>query len=100
MTVDYSKGKIYKLTSPHTDKFYIGSTTKSLKERKEGHLVDYIINKPISSSILFKLGDEDVEIELVEECPCTTKKELLKREGYWMKEFAPFLVNKTIHPVF
>ena len=39
---NYQNSKIYKLTSPHTNKIYIGSTTqKYLSDRKSGHIRDY-----------------------------------------------------------
>ena len=35
------EGKIYKIISINTDKIYIGSTTKSLYERLQGHKRNY-----------------------------------------------------------
>ena len=38
----YHQSKIYKLTNPHTDKIYIGSTIqKYLSSRMGGHTRDY-----------------------------------------------------------
>ena len=39
--VNYQKSKIYKIISPHTEKCYVGSTTKDrLSNRLAGHRVD------------------------------------------------------------
>jgi hypothetical protein len=80
----YTQGKIYKLTSSHTDKIYIGSTTKSLNNRFSNHKWFYKswlksqTNK-ITSYDLLKYTD--VKIELIKEFPCETRKELEKEEG-------------------
>ena len=41
MTNRYHEAKIYKITNPHTDKIYIGSTIRTLAERMTGHRRDY-----------------------------------------------------------
>ena len=85
----YDNGKIYKITSPHTDKVYVGSTIRSLKERLRKHLDMYKryqngkSKNKMSSFQLFDLGD--YEIELIEHYPCNNKRELELREGYWIR---------------
>ena len=85
----YEHSKVYKIKSLHTDKVYIGSTIQSLKNRLCGHLVKYKryqngkSKNKMSSFQLFDLGDYD--IELIEEYPCNNRAELLKREGYWIR---------------
>ena len=80
----YTQGKIYKLTSSHTEKVYIGSTINSLNDRFSKHKYDYKrwlksqMNKITSFDLL---QYEDVKIELIKEFPCETKKELEKEEG-------------------
>ena len=45
--MNYSNGKIYKITSNQTDKIYIGSTILSLEKRLVGHKTEcksYFLN--------------------------------------------------------
>jgi len=80
----YQKGKIYKLTSPHTDKVYFGSTIMSLNKRLKDHKYHYKYKNVLCmSKELFQLGD--VDIELVEKFPCNSKSELLWRERYYIE---------------
>jgi len=87
-------GKIYKIISDSTDKIYIGSTVKTLKERLEIHENDYekwfnsdFIKKYYCTSFeILKYGD--YKIELIEEYPCSCRSELLKHEGFYqVKDF-------------
>ena len=86
---DYSQGKIYKLVSSQTDKMYIGSTTKSLKERFSEHKSSYQrynnneCNQYYSSFKLLKY--DDCKIELLENYNCDSKEELLFRERYYIE---------------
>ena len=75
--LDYQNGKIYKLWSPEGIEIYIGSTITSLSLRKAKH--KHNSNK-CSSKLLFEKYN-DVRIELIENCPCNNKEELLKKEG-------------------
>jgi hypothetical protein len=76
---DYSKGKIYKLWSPSTDKVYIGSTIQTLKRRLNTHIWDAENGRSCSGKIIIAFND--YEMELLENFPCKTKKELNRREG-------------------
>jgi hypothetical protein len=67
---DYSKGKIYRLTCDDPDLIYYGSTVLTLPRR----LAKHKCHKNCSSKKLFEVGG--VEIELVLECSCETKREL------------------------
>ncbi len=74
---------IYKITSPHTDKCYVGSTTKTLEERLDRHERDYELYKKnkydfVSSYHILELND--YKIELVE-----LTNNLKEREGYWIR---------------
>lgn len=92
---DYSKGKVYKLWSPLGDLIYIGSTTQSLSKRLGGHRGSFKMNKGTTSKYLFEeYGIDQVKIELIENCPCNSKMELMRREGYFIKTLN--CVNKTI----
>ena len=94
---DYQQGKIYCLRSHKTDDIYIGSTTRELAVRKSGHKADYkrYLKGKFCYVSSFELCQyDDVYIELIEDYPCENKAQLLKREGYWMREME--CVNKCI----
>jgi hypothetical protein len=75
---DYSKGKIYMIWSPHTDKIYIGSTLDRLKERFRKHKY-----ASITSKIILDCGD--AEIKLIRNFPCGSLFELETEEGRVMR---------------
>jgi hypothetical protein len=96
----YKESKIYKITSEHTNKIYIGSTAeKYLSQRKAVHASLYkrwkAGNKKqyCASYELYKLGD--VKYELLELYNCNSKKELLERERYFMELNTGLLINKN-----
>jgi hypothetical protein len=96
---NYLNGKIYKLTSKHSDEVYVGSTCKLyLSERLAGHLYEYnhyhIRGLYYTSFELFKHGPKDVKIQLLERCPCQTKDELNAREAFYIESLN--CVNKSI----
>lgn len=76
----YDNGKIYKITSIHTDKIYIGSTTQPLRKRLNEHKNNKV--KSIVSHKLFELGE--CNIELIEEYPCDNRQQLVRREGTYI----------------
>ena len=51
-------GTVYKLSSPHTDKIYVGSTLNSLRKRLYQHKKK---DNRCSSKQLFKLGEVSIE---------------------------------------
>lgn len=80
----YSEGKIYKLISPHTEEVYIGSTIQLLQQRKSKHLHKF--KKGILTCLSKKIFDAgDVDIVLLENYPCESKRELEERERYWIE---------------
>ena len=82
---DYSKGKIYKITSPsHPGECYIGSTVQTLKNRRYRHVANCKHNQSCSSKLL--MCYKDAVIELIELYPCASKTELERREGIIIKE--------------
>ena len=94
----YNESKIYKISSPHTDKIYIGSTAKKyLCNRIAEHTSYYKrwkadnTNQYCSSFVLYQLGN--VEYELIELYNCNNKEELRKRERYFMEQYSNFIVN-------
>ena len=86
---NYQNGKIYKLICDKTDKIYIGSTVCKLNYRLSGHK-----SLDCKSKKLFELGE--VKIELIENYPCNSKKELETRERYFIKKYKDIVVNKLI----
>jgi hypothetical protein len=86
----YLKSKIYKITNTETNNFYIGSTYKDLNFRLTKHKGKYRAYKKGKENhvSVFKLFDSGIDkciIELIEDFPCETRKELCKREGEHIK---------------
>lgn len=98
METKYKNGKIYKITDNGNNKIYYGSTINSLSKRFSGHKTDYINNNNRSNITVFSIfneyGLENCKIELVELFPCNDKKDLTKREGFYIKSNE--CVNKII----
>lgn len=97
----YKNGKIYSLFNSVSDKVYVGSTCMPLSKRLSSHKYHYKSYKKgttktkSSSIILFEEDFENVHIKLIEEYPCDNKKELEKREGFWIRN-TPKRVNMKI----
>ena len=92
--VNYQNGKIYKIVCNNTGKQYIGSTTnKYLSSRLSKHIYVYKNgDKRFSSKEVLEGGN--YSIILVENCPCNSKDELLKRERHYIETLE--CVNKQI----
>lgn len=67
--------RVYKLTSPHTDLVYVGSTIQTLNARLSEHRKDYRAGRGCGSCELSKLGEYDVKIELLEEIEIDHKRD-------------------------
>ena len=96
---DYKNGKIYAIRSHQTDKIYIGSTVDTLSRRMTGHRSNYKQYKNKNNKYNFIssfniLEFDDAYIELLENCSCNSKEELLKREGELIRKTT--CVNKCI----
>ena len=91
---DYSKGKIYKLICDKSKMVYIGSTTLTLGTRLNLHKS----SRDCNARLLFELGN--VEIRLIEDFSCVSKKELELKEGEFIKYYKYFhndlILNKYI----
>lgn len=98
--VNYQEGKIYKIKSKQSEKYYIGSTTLDLEERLKQHKHDYkrIIEgkrkRNITSTELTKYND--CYIKLIKLFPCGSKKELEKEEGRLQKKYKNMIVNQMV----
>ena len=95
----YNNSFIYTLRSPHTDKFYIGSTTQKLCKRFANHKSDYnaYVNKIrhyVTSYKIIELGDS--YIELLENINCDTKTQLEMREGELIRLHKDLCINKNM----
>jgi hypothetical protein len=91
---DYSTGKIYKIfVKGAEDLPYIGSTVSSLEQRlyMHRHQATSPTQKKSASCQMFEDGN-DVEIQLLENYPCSSKLELEIRERYWLEQF-PEAIN-------
>ena len=85
----YHNGKIYTIRSPHTDKYYIGSTCNTLSKRFSQHNCQFS-----SSKIIIDYGD--AYIELLENFKCENKNELNRREGELIRTHKENIVNFLI----
>jgi hypothetical protein len=101
--VNYQQAKIYKLTSPHTDLFYIGSTCATLTKRKSKHKGRFRERQkdekafcPISRK-LFELGIDDVKINLVKEYCLENKEQLLKKEAKYIRKYKEKYGDKCLN---
>ena len=90
--LNYQNGKIYKLWSLEGDKIYIGSTTQPLYKRLNSHKSQ---SNKCNSFLLFKIYSY-VQIELLENFPCSNINELHAREGYQMRMNKDFIVNRCV----
>jgi hypothetical protein len=86
----YVNGQIYAIRSHQTEEIYIGSTTQPLHKRFHEHKNNkrYYTSKEI-------IQYTDAYIELIENFPCNSKKELNRREGQHIRN-AENCVNKRI----
>ena len=95
----YKNGKIYKIVDVGYNKCYIGSTCESLSKRMARHRSIYLYGSEKDkgrriNSLFNDFGIENCKIELVEEYPCSNKMELLRQEGYHIRENE--CVNKIV----
>ena len=79
-------GYIYKITNSVNNKIYVGSTSKSLIERFCKHKANSkeIIKNGKIYILMREIGIDKFKIELLEQIEFLEKKELLKREQYYI----------------
>jgi hypothetical protein len=81
---DYSKGKIYTIKNKNDEtKIYVGSTVQTLAKRFRGHQSDSKMER-YKNSLFYRVVNNDWTdwyIELYEEHPCNSEKDLKKKEG-------------------
>jgi group I intron endonuclease len=78
----YQQSRIYRIVC-NDSTYYIGSTTQTLENRLINH--KYSAKSGVNKvyEYINNIGWDDVEIQLIEDYPCQTKKELLEREKYF-----------------
>ena len=86
MAPNYDNGKIYRLNCSDGH-FYIGSTVASLSVRMNGHKQSAKRETSRVYKHCLSIGWENVDIELIEEYPCNSRKELTAREDYYIQKY-------------
>lgn len=83
----YNNGKIYKIYNEDNLTYYGSTINKYISRRVGEHRSAKRLNpeKNVSSGLLG--DDKKWKYELVELVPCNSKKELLEREMYYIKNF-------------
>ena len=97
MKVDYSKGKIYKITNDYNDDVYVGSTCDTLVKRFSLHKIESTNERSKHRKIynaFNEIGFERFRIELLEDYPCEDIYQLRQREGYYIRQYGT--LNKLI----
>ena len=96
-TIDYSKGKIYKIVDNTNGNIYVGSTIQKLCERLRGHrkhYKSYLKGEQSFTSSFDIIKNDNYEIILIENCPCNSKEELHREERKYIESIK--CVNKVI----
>ena len=86
---DYKNGRIYCIRNNINDDIYVGSTTQPLCKRMAKHRQDAKHKAKMHSIFYSKVNEIGIEhfyIELIEDCPCETLEQLLKREGHYIRK--------------
>lgn len=94
----YINGKIYAIVSQSAQLTYYGSTIQRLSQRTGEHRRDYrkhLLHNSYKCASFEVLKHEDAKVMLIEEFPCETKLELLKREGYYQTNNPCININKA-----
>lgn len=94
---DFKFAKIYKITSPNSNKIYIGSTCDDLNKRLTKHKGNYktYLKGNYNYVTAFEiLKNPNAQITLLENYPCKNEKELHEREKKWIEKYD--CINKVI----
>lgn len=78
---NFNRGKIYRIQC-NDGRFYIGSTTQLLTQRLHHHKQLSKKDNTLFYQHMQTLGWENASIELIEDYPCNTSKELHQQEDY------------------
>lgn len=87
----YQNGKIYKVYNINDEKeFSIGSTYNALEQRFREHCNTARNGGPCLMYVrMRRRGIQNFRIELIEEYPCNSQRELYRREQYWFDILKP-----------
>ena len=97
MKVDYSQGKIYKITNDYNDDIYIGSTCDRLVKRFSKHKIDMNTDQKKHRKLyvlMNEIGFDRFRIELICNYPCEDKYQLRQKEGEYIRQMGT--LNKRI----
>ena len=89
----YQEGKIYKIVCNITGEVYIGSTIKTLAQRKADHKST---TNPCMSRNIINRGD--YKMILIKNYPCNSKKKLEEEESKYIREnecINKYIPNRT-----
>jgi hypothetical protein len=92
-------GIIYKLVSPDSDKFYIGSSRHNLNLRFSQHKSrynNYVLGRGKKYTAFEILKNPNCTIELIEEIKCDDKNIILEKEKQYIKDNINNVINKNI----
>jgi hypothetical protein len=89
MPINYKNGKIYEIVCRITGEKYVGSTTQPLSKR----LTEHRNLKNTMSKQIIERGD--YYINLLEECPCDNREQLLQRERHYYDSIEGGCINKV-----
>jgi hypothetical protein len=92
-------GIIYKLVSPDSDKFYIGSSRHNLNLRFSQHKSrynNYVLGRGKKYTAFEILKNPNCKIELIEEIKCDDKNIILEKEKQYIKDNINNVINKNI----
>jgi predicted S18 family serine protease len=92
--VNYENSKVYKLCSDQSDCFYIGSTIQTLRQRLINHRT--CIKREKSGTHISMKNHTNIGIKLIEKFPCSSKEELLEREGFFIRQYREQILNNRI----
>ena len=96
MKVDYSQGKIYKITNDYNDDIYVGSTCDRLVKRFSIHK-KALNNDKMKHRKLYllmnEIGFNRFRIELICDYPCDDKYQLRQKEGEYIRQMGTLNVN-------
>lgn len=89
--VNYSAGKIYQIVNSINDKIYVGSTVQALSNRIHSHRISSSKTNQIYENTMYldmrTHGTDKFRIIHIEDYPCTSKRELERREYEVMQTF-------------
>ena len=92
MAINYmthKNGNLHCIRNTVDNVIYVGSTTQLVCKLMVHHRSD--MHRHLQIKVYIKVRElvvEQLYIELIENCPCETRAELCKREGYWIREMA------------